>query len=351
MAGLTSQLFRSGLSALWFSGAARVASGWTAGKGAVLMLHRVQPKRHEPFAPNAALSITPQYLDSLVRSFRASGLDIVSLDEALQRVAATGRTRRFVCFTFDDGYRDNLEHAAPVFQRHGAPFTVYATSSFHDRTFSPWWCAIEHVIRNERSVRWPQADGERTFDTADLPGKAHAFAELSRELFPRPTAEVRARLQPFLDLYGTSFAELAARDLCDWKELRELRERGAEIGCHTVSHAVLMQEGDDIVQRELDEARQRIERELGRPARHLAYPYGKRDHAGEREFRAARELGFATAVTTRKGALFSEHAQHCQSWPRVEVTPSFERSPHYMQAILSGLPLLAWNRGRLTVTD
>ena len=94
MAGLTSQLFRSGLSALWFSGAARATSRWTAGKGAILMLHRVQPEARVEFAPNAALSITPRYLERLVCSFRAANLDIVSLDEALQRVAAPGRTRR-----------------------------------------------------------------------------------------------------------------------------------------------------------------------------------------------------------------------------------------------------------------
>ena len=351
MAGLTSQLFRGGLSALWFSGAARATSRWTAGKGAVLMLHRVQPEAHVELAPKAALSITPRYLERLICSFRAADLDIVSLDEALQRVAAPARTRRFVCFTFDDGYRDNLQHAAPLFQRHGAPFTVYATSSFHDRTFAPWWCAIEHVLRQERVLRWPTDAGERRIETADLASKARVFGELSGELFPRPVAEIRERLQRFLELHGMSFAELAHRELCDWQELRELRDRGAEIGCHTVSHASLLCEPAESLKRELAEARVRIESELGRPARHLAYPYGKRDHASEREFRAARELGFATAVTTRKGALFKHHAQHCEAWPRVEVTPSFERSTHYLQAILSGLPLWAWNRGRLVVTD
>ena len=33
--------------------------------------------------------------------------------------------RKFVCFTFDDGYRDNLEHAYPILKRHGVPFALY----------------------------------------------------------------------------------------------------------------------------------------------------------------------------------------------------------------------------------
>ena len=347
MAGLTSQLFRTGLSALWFSGVARASSFYLAGKGAVLMLHRVQPRTARPFAPNASLSITPSNLERLVASFRQSRLDIVSLDEALERVKTAGRTPRFVCFTFDDGYRDNLEHAAPIFRRHGAPFTVYASSSFHDRSYAPWWCALEHVIGAEQRVRWQ----ERSFDTRGAAGKQLAFDALVREVMTLPVAEAKPLLERFVTQHGTSFEELAARDICSWDELRALRASGAYIGCHTVSHAVLAREPEDSLRRELSDARARIEAEIGQSAHHLAYPYGQRDQAGAREIRIAGELGFATAVTTRKGALYAAHAGHCHAWPRVEVTPSFERRPRYLHTILSGLPLLAWNRGRLAVTD
>src|ERR1700759_469466 len=140
---MKSQLFRAGLSALWYSGIASQLARWTAGKGAILMLHRVQPGPAPAFAPNARLSITPEYLASLLASLRDADIDILSLDDALARIARPERTRRFVCFTFDDGYRDNLEHALPVFQCFGARFTLYATTSFADRTLAPWWYALE----------------------------------------------------------------------------------------------------------------------------------------------------------------------------------------------------------------
>lgn len=346
MAGWRSRIFRGGLSALWYSGLARAAGGLLGGRGAVLMLHRVQPGAADGFAPNAALAISPAYLEDLVRSFREAGWDIVSLDEALQRLAANASRRRFVCFTFDDGYRDNLEHAAPVFVRHGAPFTVYACSSFHDRSFAPWWCVLEHVIGAERQIRW----GSRRLDTRTLAGKQRAFHELARELAGQPQVELRALLSRFVRQHGTGFGELAARDICSWDELRLLRDAGACIGCHGVSHAVLRREPEASLLHELSHARARLEAELGQPVRHLAYPYGKREQAGKREFRAARELGFATAVTTRRGTLHPVHAAHRQAWPRVEVTSSFERSPHYLHCQLSGLPLLVWNRGRLAIT-
>jgi peptidoglycan/xylan/chitin deacetylase (PgdA/CDA1 family) len=351
MAGWKSRMFRAGLSALWFSGAARTLRPILAGRGAILMLHRVQPARAEAFDPNAMLSITPSYLDALVESFRHADIDIVSLDEAKERVTARHGVRRFVCFTFDDGYRDNLEHALPVLRRHGAPFTVYATSSFVTRAFAPWWYVLEQAIDRAPKVRWGRGEGEQTFETADVAGKYRAYSAISQEFFQLKTEQVRGRLLELAEDHAISLPEFAARELCSFDELRTLQAGGAAIGCHTVSHARLLLETPETVTSELRDARTALEAGLGCAVRHLAYPYGKRDHVGAREFAIARELGFSTATTTRKAALFRSHGQALWSWPRIEVTPSFAGSPRYLHAILSGVPLLAWNRGRRAVLD
>ena len=41
--------------------------------------------------------------------------------------------RKFVCLTFDDGYRDNQQYAHPVLARHGVPCGLYVATSFPDR--------------------------------------------------------------------------------------------------------------------------------------------------------------------------------------------------------------------------
>lgn len=346
MAGIKSRLFRSGLSALWFSGVAQLASRVAAGKGSILMLHRVQPSSSAAFAPNAGLSVTPQYLEALVHGFRAADVDIVDLDEAQRRITTQAPTRRFVSFTFDDGYRDNLEHALPIFQRHQAPFTVYATSSFVERSFAPWWTLLEQVIAEHETLRWVDETGERIYSVATLADKNRVYDALSAQFLRSTLAQTRAHVARLANDYGLSVAELAARETCDATELRALAAGGATIGCHTVSHAVLLRESPDTIHDELDRARRELSAIVGREVRHLAYPYGKPEHVGTREFAIARELGFATATTTRKGAIFGIHAQHLAALPRVEVTPSFDSSPHYLQTIVSGLPLLLWNRGR-----
>jgi peptidoglycan/xylan/chitin deacetylase (PgdA/CDA1 family) len=348
MAGGKSQWFRYGLSALWFSGVARALAPLLAGRGAILMLHRVQPARAaDEFAPNARLSITPEYLDALLTSLRRDGIDVVQLDEAVARLTRA-TARRFVCFTLDDGYRDNLSHALPVFRRHGAPFTVYVTTGFAERTHAAWWCVLEHVVARASQVRWLGPSGEQQFDTSDRGGKERAFAALSECFMALPVAEVGPALAQLTAAHGLELAALTGADFCDWAQVRALHAGGAAIGCHTVNHPVLARESLATARHELSAARVTLERELGGAAgaTHLAYPYGTREHAGAREFALARELGFATATTTRKGALFPEHAAHLTALPRVELTPSFADSTHYVRTILSGLPLLAWNRGR-----
>jgi peptidoglycan/xylan/chitin deacetylase (PgdA/CDA1 family) len=351
MVAVKSQLFRAGLSALWYSGAARVCEPWTAGKGAILMLHRVQPGPLPRFAPNARLRISPEYLAALLASFRAARIDVLSLDEALERVHRRGRTRRFVCFTFDDGYYDNLEYALPVFQRFHAPFTVYATTSFADRTLTPWWYALEEVVANEREVRWAcvvetQRTGATTrVATSTLAEKQRAFDALAARFFALTASELTIQLRGFLADHGRSMSELAARDMCSWSDLRLLQAAGAEIGCHSLTHARLSLETEQRVCQELAHARERIEGELGITVRHLAYPYGKREHVGPRAFATAHTLGFRSAVTTRSGVLFSAHAAQRHALPRVEVTQTYAASPHYLHTILAGLPLLARNLG------
>ena len=57
--------------------------------------------------------------------------DIVSIDEVCRRAVTLPAARRFVCLTFDGGYKDLMTSAYPVLARHGVPFTAaHAGSMF-----------------------------------------------------------------------------------------------------------------------------------------------------------------------------------------------------------------------------
>ena len=93
------------------------------------------------------------------------------------------------------------------------------------------------------------------------------------------------------ELTGERYSDTGLRTLT-WDELRALRERGVEIGSHTMTHPRLTQLADDELEHELVEARSRIEDEIGAPCRFLAYPYGDVD---EHVSSAARRAGYVAA--------------------------------------------------------
>jgi peptidoglycan/xylan/chitin deacetylase (PgdA/CDA1 family) len=85
-----------------------------------------------------------------------------------------------------------------------------------------------------------------------------------------------------------------------------------------------------------------IEGALGKRPRHFCYPVGDRTSAGPREFRIAAELGFKTAVTTRPGVLFAEHAAHLTALPRISLNGQYQQS-RYAKVLMSGAATALWN--------
>lgn len=86
--------------------------------------------------------------------------------------------------------------------------------------------------------------------------------------------------------------------LFGWDTARELLAVGFQVGAHTASHPRLTRLDDARCRIELSGARERLERELGTPILHLAYPFGDWD---PRVKELARAAGYETACSTRRG--------------------------------------------------
>jgi peptidoglycan/xylan/chitin deacetylase (PgdA/CDA1 family) len=114
------------------------------------------------------------------------------------------------------------------------------------------------------------------------------------------------------------------------------------IGAHTVNHVRLAKVSEDEARREMRMSASVIEAALGKRPRHLSYPVGDRTSAGPREFAIARELGFATAVTTRPGVLFPEHREHLTALPRISLNGEYQK-PRYVRVLVSGAATALWN--------
>src|SRR5262245_64342430 len=119
---------------------ARRLLGQMANRPLILMYHRVVVSDVDPWA----MAVTPESFDA--------HLDVLSHDAHLVRlsdlVEFSGTTQlppRAVALTFDDGYADSMEAAAPIMDRYGAPATLFLVAGRRADTMF-WWDELEQIL-------------------------------------------------------------------------------------------------------------------------------------------------------------------------------------------------------------
>jgi peptidoglycan/xylan/chitin deacetylase (PgdA/CDA1 family) len=339
-----STVIRAGLGALYFSGAHYLLRPIFSGVGAIFMLHHVRPRREREFQPNRHLEVAPEFLRAVLSHLRSRGIDIVTMDEVHARLIERKFSKRFACFTFDDGYRDNRDFALPLMREFDAPFTLYVASDFAEGSGRLWWIALEMAIAKASSIEVRIGDVPTRLDTSTPASKQAAFDRLHDWLRALPgNHDIQREVGALCASCGIDEAAIC-RDLCmSWDELKRFAQNSlVGIGAHSVTHCNLAKEREEIAAREMAVSRARIESALERPVLHLAYPYGDKVAAGVREFALARAAGFKTAVTTRPGMVFPESADHLTALPRVSLNGNYQDA-RILPVLTSGAATAMWN--------
>lgn len=341
---LRSNVIRAGLGAFYLTGAHHLLRPFFSGVGAIFMLHHVRPRRTAEFQPNQHLEVTPEFLRAMLTYLRSQSIDIITMDEAHQRLVEGNFARRFASFTFDDGYRDNRDFALPVLREFDAPFTVYVTSDFAEGTGRLWWIALERIIAAAAAIDVRIGDAATRLNAATPAAKQAAFGRLHDWLRGLPGEHDLQRELSVLCLRHGVDETAIGRELCmSWEELKPFSDDPlVTIGAHTITHCNLARQSEEVAGQELAISRARIEAVVQRPVIHLAYPYGDRSAAGTREFALARAAGFKTAVTTRPGMIFPESAGHLTALPRVSLNGNYQDA-RILPVLTSGAATAMWN--------
>jgi peptidoglycan/xylan/chitin deacetylase (PgdA/CDA1 family) len=337
-------IIRAGLGALYFTGAHHLLRPIFAGVGAIFMLHHIRPGRDATFQPNRHLEVTPEFLRTMLAHLKSRDIDIITMDEVHSRLIERNFSRRFACFTLDDGYRDNRDFALPVMREFAAPFTVYVASDFAQGTGRLWWVALEMVIAKSDLVEAKIGGTATRLDTATPAAKQAAFDRLHDWLRGLPGEhDVQREIGALCARHGVDQIAIC-RDLCmSFEELKPFAgDPLITIGAHSITHCNLAKQPEAVAAQEIAVSRARIEEALQRPVLHLAYPYGDKIAAGAREFALAQAAGFKTAVTTRPGMIFPESAAHLTALPRVSLNGNYQDA-RILPVLTSGAATAMWN--------
>ncbi len=334
-----------------YSGVSRVLSPVFSGIGAVLMLHRVTGRPNDLPGYNRHLSVTPEFLDSVLSMLREERYDLIAMSEIKGRIERPDLERPFVAVTLDDGYRDNLQEALPVFEKHDTPFTIYVAPGLTDGEVTLWWEVLEKLVSSARSLSFGEGSKTVSLDCASQKQKAEAYCVLSEKLTKNIPEDCQQDFIAELAANAGFDARGYCRDLLmNWQEISTIAaHRLCSIGAHTVNHFNLRRLTREHALREMVEGKIRLEAELGFKVDHFAYPYGYEEAVGLRETELAAEAGFETAVTTRHGVVHRAHASHMTALPRISVNGRYQDIAH-IRTMLSGVTSVLASRGKRVVT-
>ena len=317
-------------------GVARLTPEPMRGRGVIFTLHHVRPFDPTTFHASAHLEITPDFLEALILHVKGLGYEPVALADVPARIAAPADGPRFVAFSLDDGYRDNLVHSRPIFERHAVPFTVFATSGFVTRERTVWWQTLEKTVAAVDRLLWDTGDRRLAFDCAGPRAKAMAYRRVVDWMNSVDEDWAITTLDRVAAEHGVCARTVADQEVMTVEELRRLAGSPmATIGAHTWSHVNLRRVSQDRLVDEIERGTADVARILGERPTVFAYPYGSQSSAGVREFAAAR--GFGLAVTTVPGTVTVADRSRLTALPRISVNGLFQ-NPRWVEILMSGLP-------------
>lgn len=273
----------------------------------ILMYHGVMPRLAGPAAFGNLFMDVEQFsrhLRYLTRHFT-----VLSLDDVLA-YAAAGRPfpERATMVTFDDGYRETLRTIVPLLREHRVPVTAFVPADDIEQGSCSWFDILRVLV--DDSVRDKVA--LRLGDELVIDGRAvyypeRTFMVLSRRLAAMPPDRLCQLMPAVLEAGQRArvlerYPEFALAGWAQWREAAATQL--VAVGSHGLTHRNLARVSRDEQEREAQESKYLIERELGGRCRAFAYPYGAWNRGAAE---AVRSAGYLCAVTTDEGLNAAGH--------------------------------------------
>jgi len=305
----------------------------------VLLYHRVMPRQGDGFdLDRAVIDSRPDTFERQMR-FVASACTPIDLTQLLGFLRGeAGLPDNPVLVTFDDGYRDNCEHALPILRRHGIRGLFFIASSYVGERRLFWWDRIAYMVRQSQ-VRVAQLD----YPTRLVLRVGEEPGQVARMVLKIVKTCRGLDLDRFLGELGRALGvpwddalerRLVEQTIMTWDDVRALHAAGMDIGSHTRTHRVLDTVEPGELAAELAQSRADIERAIGAKVTSLSYPVGRPIRRLPMIERAVRDAGYEVGFSVEARAnVLSRAALDPLNVTRMPVDGTL--SPHRLAALLA----------------
>lgn len=232
--------------------------------------------------------------------------DVVPLAGIRER--PQGRPR--VAVTFDDGYLDNVETAAPLLAARDVPATCFVTGWSLDADREFWWDELDHLLGDGAPDAYVApfdtvlAGRRLRVELGDRDARRRAATAITLRCYRATPDDIRATID---DLAAHLGAELSMcdrhRHAGDAGIARLATVPGITIGAHTIRHPALSVLSPAARDAEIRGSKDRLEALVGRPVTQFAFPFGHAASIDEGCERAVAAAGFELACRNEPGRI------------------------------------------------
>ena len=223
----------------------------------------------------------------------------ISLSEAVVRLANDTLPANAICVTFDDGYLDNLENAAPILKEFDIPATVYVATAFsHGKNM--FNDRVIDLIGNQNHQKFHlEIIGLGEVKVTDVASRNLLVKKIISKVKYQPYKQRQAVID---ELYRLNNADESPGKMMIPEQIKALSDLGIEIGAHTVDHPILKVLPEQEQFKQLVNSKQTLEKWLNKSVSNFAYPNGRlHEDYSEKTVELVKSAGFNSAVSTHHG--------------------------------------------------
>lgn len=261
------------------------------------MLHRFGFDKHGVHGHSA------EFVDECLTLLTEQGYQFISLQEVIDGIQSK-RTDFYkaVCFTIDDGFEDQATIAAPIFQKHNCPLSIFLITGFLDGKLWPWDDQVRYCFSETKKATLNITLGDKplTYDLAERDRTicSREFREICKTL---PEEQLIVAVQNLMKESDVEISQTPPKPYkpMTWDMARSLEEQGVTFGTHGVSHRIMSRMVPVRAEEEIVESWQRMSQELTSPIRAFCFSTGRYNKDfSERDLSLLQSQNFSVAMST-----------------------------------------------------
>jgi peptidoglycan/xylan/chitin deacetylase (PgdA/CDA1 family) len=210
----------------------------------------------------------------------------VNADQLYENIHSTGLCH----ITFDDGHRSFFENAYPVLYELQIPATLFVSPKVIEEETNYWFQSVRKLNNNDfhqyvcKKVSYRFSNPITDFSVYSI--LKSIPVKIILELIENYESENRIEEEPYMNITKEQLIELNNSGL-------------VEIGSHTNNHPILANESGNVLEWEIKNSIERLEKLIGKDIGYFAYPNGQPVlDFGDRELKILKETTIKLAFST-----------------------------------------------------